>query len=279
MEEDIEIFDQDKKENSNLQNNSFNFFKKSLIVGFVTGIVLAIVNTISMGVVGMIFGPLLTWLSFSSGCFAGGEGCWGTAIIFGDILFFLVTPFLFIFLKYVFDRKYFPYNKRKIIKVTIIFLLIFLINGASLLEMSFKNFGINNNGFGIRTFSSVQECGSFKGWGYEIIGDCQGYFASQKGGIDYCNNLEGPVDIKNECINSYAIHSNDVNNCSYIKNKVYNQKCIATYYIAKQEKGGCQKVEHEYWKKECNAKIGNYYSFMRWYSNLRGEDFKPKKSF
>lgn len=262
-----------------------NKIKKYGIIGILIGILLAVLNLVTLGFSGnFLFQYAISFFvrnpfEMNPNCFSG-DDCWGLSIKVGSILFAIVTPLFFMLLGYLKDKENYPWTIKKYLFLLLILFTIFSINLCGFVEHSVQNFIANNDiidNFGTGTFSSAQGCDNFRGSGYEIIGDCQGYFASQNGGVDYCNSLKGSADIRNECITSYAIRNNDISSCSFIKNlEVYNQKCMAVYYIAKQDRAGCYEIKNETWKKNCIIKTSKFHSFIKWYAKLKGFDYKSK---
>jgi len=95
---------------------------KYIKIGLIVGFILAIINTIAIGIPGeLIWLPLLKLISIPC---VSEFGCWWTLILTGDFYFLLITPLIFAFDAYIKDKEKFPTNANKRIIISIVFFII-----------------------------------------------------------------------------------------------------------------------------------------------------------
>lgn len=80
--------------------------KRSIIWGLVIGILLAIINSLGLGIIGMsLFGPFFSSNFDRVVLKCHGEGCWGPWIFFGDALFILSSVLIALLIRYLRKRQ------------------------------------------------------------------------------------------------------------------------------------------------------------------------------
>jgi len=80
--------------------------KRSIIWGLVIGILLAIINSLGLGIIGMsLFGPFFSNNFDRLVLKCHGEGCWGPWIFFGDALFILSSVLIALLIRYLRKRQ------------------------------------------------------------------------------------------------------------------------------------------------------------------------------
>jgi hypothetical protein len=278
--------------------------KKYAQRGLITGFILAVINTVTVGLLlGWIWMPISYPLMKMTHC--SGEGCWGVGVWVGDLLFLILTPLIFSFVAYVKDKEYYPTSAKKILIISIIILVVFIFCLFAYMESAVETADINHSIDEYPAFNSLDECDKLFGWGPSPIGKCYGYFASQKNDASFCNSVEnkyekgiiGRNDFVTNCIGAVAVYKNDIKYCDEIKaekmekqecysvyeagkptstscNAVSNydieklkQNCTSKYYTAK---GDCEKISNINLQKECQSKTYWFNTLVKNYMKLRG---------
>jgi hypothetical protein len=242
---------------------SITSIKKAIIIGIALGVVFAVINSFFLFGFGVqIFEyilPFVLSIAYINLFPCSGEGCWGSMILMGDILFLIVTPLFIVFVTYLIDIKNHPYNFKKITIVALVIIFVILANNLYTFDQQARKYASklhfvhSGQDYITRDYtdlSSVKEC---KG----ELGSCYGYFASLTNDVKKCNEyLENyPADKQYtiaECITAYAVIKNDISDCSNIQDKQLRGKCEAQYYMVKEEYN-CEQVEDNSWRSECTS--------------------------
>ena len=80
------------------------YWERGLIIGFILGIVLLVINTLLAGIPMLLLfeTPLGMLTKTLTDCV--GEGCWRAAVIVGDIVLFLITPLFGVLIGSILDK-------------------------------------------------------------------------------------------------------------------------------------------------------------------------------
>jgi hypothetical protein len=103
-----------------------------LLAGFVVGIICAVINHFTLGILGaVVWSGLVTIPQLLSICSVRvAAGCLESMVLMGDFLFVILTPFLVLFVNYALNKKQYRWNSQKkliVLSVLGIYLIIYIL--------------------------------------------------------------------------------------------------------------------------------------------------------